>query len=97
MFFSLEDVNKFLQRRPRAESVVGVGEHNADWNETTEFEVEAIERRWIRGEYRYKVVFKGYDGAKSYGWKPVDAPEFENCQQLIQPIQCNAPVWVTSA
>eukprot|EP01050_Picozoa_sp_SAG11_P014543 SAG11_NODE_1803_length_4235_cov_6.769342_1_plen_420_part_00 len=89
--FSLEDVNKFLQRRPRAESVIGVGEHNADWDETTEFEVEAVERRWIRGEYRYKVIFKGYDGAKSHGWKPMDAPEFRNCQRLIDQYDATHP------
>eukprot|EP01050_Picozoa_sp_SAG11_P030316 SAG11_NODE_8917_length_962_cov_1.205098_1_plen_68_part_01 len=27
--FSLDDVNKFFQRRPRAESIMGAGEHNA--------------------------------------------------------------------
>eukprot|EP01050_Picozoa_sp_SAG11_P020186 SAG11_NODE_3360_length_2500_cov_685.903374_1_plen_113_part_00 len=70
-----------------------MGEHDADWDETTEFnsEVETVERRWIRGEYRYKVIFKGYDGAKSHGWKPMDAPEFKNCQRLIDQYDATHP------
>jgi hypothetical protein len=81
--FSLDDVNKFYRRRPRAEFVLGAGDHDVKWNESTEFEVEAVERRWIRGRYQYKVMYKGYDGAQSRKWKPKDAPEFTNCQDII--------------
>ena len=89
--FSLDDVNKFYRRRPRAESVLGAGDHNVNWNELTEFEVEAVERRWIRGKYQYKVTYKGYDGPQSRRWKPKDAPEFANCQDIINDYDAASP------